>query len=251
MKDITSILRSIGLLDSEIKTYMAALEHGSQTALDLAKSTKLSRQAVYTAIESLIERGIMSSVMRGKKRFFAAEHPQKLLAYAKRHAVEMNDRVQDLERSLPELDLQIGGERPTVRMFEGKEGVRAIIVDMEESMPSPVNEITDFDALSKMISLEDLLPLKRKLDKTKTKVKGIYSGTPLSPVRPTVDRHYLPKEYKDFHSNISIYGDKVALVTFEGKMYSVIIESHILANTLRILHELALKGIIREASGKK
>lgn len=251
MKDIASILRSLGLLESEIKTYMTALEHGPQTALDLADKSKLSRQGVYTAIESLMERGIMSSVLRGKKRFYAAEHPDKLLAYAKRRATEMNERVQDLERSLPELELQIGGERPTVRMFEGKEGVRAIISDMEQSMPKEVQEMADFDALNKVLSKEDLLPLKRQIDKRKTRVKGIYAGTPSGPTRVNVDRFYLPKEYKNFHSNITIYGDKIALVTLEGKMYSVILESAVLANTLRILHELALKCAVKEAKKDK
>jgi len=70
MKDITPILKSLGLLDSEVKTYLASLENGPETVLDLAKLTKLSRQAVYSAIDALTERGLMSSALRGKKRYY-------------------------------------------------------------------------------------------------------------------------------------------------------------------------------------
>lgn len=240
MKDITPILHSLGLVDSEISTYLSALEHGPRPAQEIANDTKLSRQATYTAIESMVKRGLMTSVLHGKKRFYAAEHPEKLLTYAKRRVTEMTDRVQDLERSLPELELRIGGERPTVRVFEGKEGVRAIIEDIAVSKPKEAFEIADLNALIKVLSQEDLQPLRDLLSKRKTKVTGIYSGRTQGE-KENVNRYFLPKEYKDFRSNITIYGDKIAMVTFEGKMYSIIIESPILARTLKILHELALK----------
>src|SRR5512142_2814354 len=130
MKDIAPILKSLGLLDSEVKTYLKALENGPGTVLDLAKSTNLSRQAVYVAINSLTERGLMSSALRGKKRFYAAEHPSKLLEYAKRRNEEMKAQTQDLERLLPEIEMQAGGERPVVKLFEGREGLKAIIADL-------------------------------------------------------------------------------------------------------------------------
>ena len=238
MKDIAPILRSLGLLDSEIKTYMAALEKGPQTVIDLSKLTKLSRQATYVAIEGLTDRGLMSSSLRGKKRFFAAEHPDRLLAYAKRHETDMQERVKDLERSLPELELQIGGERPIVKVFDGKEGLRALITDIGITKPKKIHEITDLNAMYAVLSAEELKPVQEQALKGGAFIKGIYSGK-TGPPKSGIKRYALPADKSGFKTDMTIYSDKIALVTFEGQMHTIIIENHALAETFRILFELA------------
>lgn len=246
MKDITPILSSLGLLDSEIKTYLGALENGPSSAQDLAKINGLSRQATYVAIESLTKRGLMSSVMRGKKRFYAAESPEKLLTYAKQKEWELKQKVKDLEATLPELEMQAGGERPVVRMFEGKQGLRAIIKDKKKTKHDHLMEISDLDALYKVLTPEDLRTLRQGLDKRKVKIDGLYVGTPGKKVISTSHRTMISDEYAGFASDISIYGNKVSLTTFVGKMYSVIIESEPIAKGLEVLFELALKGAKKE-----
>jgi sugar-specific transcriptional regulator TrmB len=241
MKDITPILQSLGLLDSEIKTYLKALELGPSAAADLAKAAKLSRQAVYVAIESLTRRGLMSSVLRGKKRLYVSESPQKLLAYAKRRDSEMRERVRDLERLLPELELQSGGERPAVRMFEGKEGLRAIMSDVEESRPKTTIELADLEARNVILSPDDLKPFRNQLDRIGTKVRGLYAGAPES-LRKSTNAVFLPKELSGFKSDITLYGDKVALISFGGKMHSIIIESPLIVNAFKVLFDLAFRG---------
>ncbi len=241
MKDISPILKSLGLLDSEIKTYLKALENGPGTVLDLAKQTGLSRQAVYVAINALTERGLMSSALRGKKRFYAAEHPDKLLDYAKRRNTEMHEKLQDLERLLPELEMQVGGEKPTVKLFEGQEGYRAVISDMQSTRPKFTEEIADLEAMKKVVTPEMLRPLLNELKKVGTHVRGIYAGEPLGKTVSS-ERFFLPVKQGGFKSNITVYGNKIALVTFEGKMHSIVIESAALAKALRTLFTQALKG---------
>lgn len=240
MKDIVPILRSLGLLESEIKTYLAAIEKGPQTVLDLTKQTGLSRQATYVAIGSLTERGLMSSVMRVKKRFYTAEHPSRLLAYAKRRQSEMDTRVKDLERSLPELELQMGGERPVVKVLEGKEGVHAMMLDMMTVKPSVSYEITDLNAMQAILTSEDRRPLLEETRRGGIHIVGIYGGNPRPPSVDSVDQYVLPPERWGFKTNISIYANKVALITFEERMYTIMIENRAIANTLRHLFEIAI-----------
>jgi len=241
MKDISPILQSLGLLDSEIKTYLTSLENGPGTVLEIAKETKLSRQATYVAIESLTKRGLMSSLLRGKKRLYAAEPPAKLLAYAKRHDAEMHERVRDLESMLPELELRIGGERPVVRVFEGKEGLHAIIEDMRSTEFKTSTEIADLDALYKVLTADDLKTMRLELKRRGVKIKGLYAGIP-GPKIVEADRLSLPEKYSGFKADIGVYGNKIEMITFEGKMYSMIIESESLAKTLQILFDMALKN---------
>lgn len=245
MKDISPILQSLGLLDSEITTYLAALENGPGTVLEIVKSTKLSRQATYVAIDMLSKRGLMSSALRGKKRYYAAEHPEKLLAYAKRRDMEMHERVKDLERMLPELELQTGGERPVVRLFEGKEGLKAIIEDMKSTEFKKSVEIADLEALYKVLSPDDLKTMRTALQKRGVKIRGIYAGAP-GPKFVETDRIPLADEFSGFKADIGVYGNKVEMITFEGKLYSIIIESEALAKTLNILFELAFRGATKK-----
>ncbi len=241
MRDIKPILHSMGLLDSEIKVYLASFELGPNTAIDLAKKTKLSRQAVYVAIDTLTRHGLMTWVMQGKKRLYMAEPPQKLLSFAQSRAREMQQQVKDLENTLPELELQMGGERPVVRIYEGKEGIKAIIQDLNEAKLKEAYEITDVEAMYKVLSAEDLNDLKETAKNNKTQVSGFYSRSQ-RPEGLTPHQHLLEGANKDFRANIGIYGNRVAMVTFEGKLYSTLIESEALAKTMRILFKLALKG---------
>lgn len=241
MKNIQVILRSLGLLESDIKTYLAALQHGPQTVIDLSKQTKLSRQATYVAIEAMTERGLMASVLRGKKRYYSAEDPEKLLAYAKRREQVMEAQIKDLEDSLPELKLQLGGERPLVRMFEGKDGLRAYLSDVESSHPKEIDEIADLEAVNAALGAEDLGPIRKHHAKNQTKVRGLYTGIPRGEKPSNVERYSIPGHPSGLHTDIAIYGDKIALVTLEGKMFTVLIESPALARTLRHLFELAFE----------
>jgi predicted transcriptional regulator len=241
MKDIVPALRSLGLLESEIKTYLAALESGASTVVDLARATAISRQATYLAIESLASRGLMTSITHGKKRLYSAEPPARIAAYARRRLTELGEQLKDLERAIPELELRAGGERPTVKVYKGKEGILAIIEEMRRSRPSHTEEIADLEAMYRILSPKDLLPMREEMKRINTQVRGLYAGR-TSPKIVRSKRFALPEKYSGFKSNITIYGDKVALVTFEGKMYSVIIESKPLTHALGILFSLAYEN---------
>jgi sugar-specific transcriptional regulator TrmB len=240
MKDISPILKSLGFLDSEIKTYMAALQNGPGTVLDITKKTKLSRQATYTAIESLIVRGIMSTALVGKKRFYASERPDKLLAYARRHEEEVAEMVKDLSAAVPELELVAGGEKLMVRSFEGREGLKAFIDDVRITKPKDVYEIADLKAVSSIFNKDDLKPVQDELIKLGTKRHFIYSGDPFIE-KSAPNRYFLPPEVNGFKTDLIIYGDKIAFVTFEGKINTVIVESAALARTIKIVFNMALE----------
>lgn len=241
MKTIEAILRSIGFLESEIATYLASLHQGPSTVLELTKYTGLSRQATYVVIDGLTERGIMSSVMRGKKKYYVAEDPDKLLSYAQRKETEMKDRLADLEHMLPELKLKVGGEKPIVKLFEGKDGYRTVVEDIIASKSKTIEEIMDLEARASVISKDESAGILQHLRKAGVTLRGLYGGRPRTQV-VSGDRIYLPDEEGGFNACVAVYGEKVALFTYEGKMYSIMIENKALAQTIRILFSYAFKG---------
>lgn len=219
---------------------MSALKGGPSTVANLAKLATLSRQATYAAIETLSARGLMTNVTRGKKRFYASEPPKKLPLYAKRYKNDMDERIKDLESLIPELDLQTAGARPVMRLFEGKEALRAFVDEVVAAQPKRIDEITDRQAMKIILTDKDREPILQTIKKFGIKVRALYAGTP-ERHEAHVQAYYLPAELSGFKANISVYEDTVMIATFEGKIYTVVIENRSLARTFRTLFELAYR----------
>ncbi len=62
-------LQKIGFSDKEAAVYLASLELGPATILELAKKAKVKRPTVHVLVEGFIKRGLASSFEKGKKRF--------------------------------------------------------------------------------------------------------------------------------------------------------------------------------------
>lgn len=240
MKDLIAVLKSLGLQPSEIETYVAALRSGGTTVIDLAKLTGYTRQGVYLAIETLTKHGLMSSVQHGKRTVYAAEPPGKLLAYAKRREANMREQIEDLEKALPTLQMQIGGERPVVRMYEGKEGIKAYLAEITQQKPKQIDELADMDAVMSIMDSKELEPHQNAIKRMKTLVRGLYARSGPRPSLPP-ERVELPATHHGFKANVTIIGDTVCIMTLKGTMYTVIVEDKHVADAMRILFDGAYR----------
>lgn len=242
-------LQQLGLSDKEAKTYMAALELGSAAAQEIAKRAGLKRPTAYFAIEKLTELGLMSSFEKGKKRYFSAESPERLMALVgsqRRKAVVLEE---ELQRILPELNnlFRISGEKPRVRFFEGKEGIKAIQEDILKSKVRELEEIYPLDDFLKLFSAAERKPYILKRKRKKIKARAIYtSKTKNVPASPNAELRFVPYNKFPFSADIVIYGNKVAIATYKGKLMSVIIESREIAETLRLVFNLAWEAAVKK-----
>src|SRR3989338_2792915 len=92
--DLT-ILEEAGLTEKEAKLYLVLLEEGSSTTGPLIKRLGLHKATVYALLERLKERGLVSSVIRGRTQQFQATEPQLLLDQQQ----EREERLKELLRS--------------------------------------------------------------------------------------------------------------------------------------------------------
>lgn len=242
MKDISGILQALGFTDSESRIYLTALQAGPSTVIDLAALTNLSRQAVYVAIESLLERELITSSQQDKRNLFIAEHPEKLHAYAKRRELEFKRHVADLEEVVPELELSVHGEKPIVKLFEGKEGIRTILHDIFTSQEKRFIEIADLRAMADIFSVDENRAMMEEIATMECTFQCLYAGASFGD-KVFAERLSLPIEHHDFKSSMTIYGNKIAFVTFEGTLPSLLIESAPLAKLLRVLFALAFAKV--------
>lgn len=128
-------LKNLALSEKEAVVYLAALELGSSTIQEISGKSQISRSTAYEVIESLIKKGLMSALSKRKKKYFFAEKPERLTTLIDIKEKEFKRRKQELKAILPELKELAGlsRERPRIRIYEGKQGVRRIQEDLLRS----------------------------------------------------------------------------------------------------------------------
>lgn len=117
------ILESAGLSKNEIKVYLALLRLRSALAGEIAKKSGVHRRNVYDALEKLIEKGLVSYLMHGTRRYFQAEDPKRLVDI-------MKSREEQIKSLLPELRKRYEGKkREEAKIFRGRAGLKTVLDD--------------------------------------------------------------------------------------------------------------------------
>jgi sugar-specific transcriptional regulator TrmB len=237
-KDIEKLLESIGLLPSESKIYLSALQTGSETVQNIAKAAGISRTATYDAIESLKQRGLMTTMQKGKKMFYAAEDPDRLVSYLKEEQQRLDSKISEVMHSVDALRMIAGGSRPKVRVYEGKEALFAFFSLLEQSKPKELLEVTNVDDVYNHIDEKTLLAARKAYKWTVKKLRILHKGELRNPRKGSEFRE-LSKEWGEFHGNFSVFGDYVVFASYIGTMTIVVLESELFANSMRTFFNLA------------
>lgn len=118
-------LRSIGLTDGEIKVYKAVLKLGLSTTGKIIKETNLQSSSTYHILDSLIEKGILSSEIKNNRRYFFAVSPKRLVDFIDDKKKKIEREREDILGILPALNLlqNSGKEDQQVLIFEGWDGM--------------------------------------------------------------------------------------------------------------------------------
>lgn len=235
-------LKDIGLAEKEAKVYLAAMDLGPATAKQIAQKANVNRATTYVQIESLMEKGLMSSFDKGKKTFFNAESPEHLFRLIEKQKNETVEKEKILKETLGKLKsvFEYSGERPRVRFFEGKEGLKMMQNDFLKTKDKKIEIMYHRDIIEKIFSEDERkLYYQQRINK-KIYARSLYTGKKgKSEASLLTTRFWLPEEKFPISSDITIYGDKIAFVAFEGKPIGIIIESKTITNTLRAIFNLS------------
>ena len=239
-------LQHLGLSDKEAAVYMASLELGSDTVQEIAKRAEVKRANTYAVIEKLMNKGLMSSVEKGKKTLYQVEDPKQLLRLIEEQEGDIKKKEQEFKKHLPELEtlFDIAEEKPKVRYFEGKEGLIAIREDYFKAKNKEVLGFFAIDEEKNVFSEQEMKEASLNRKKRKINIKLIYTDNKLS-LKPKSDlsmRRFIPKNKFPLSSTFIIYDNKVGIVSLKGKLIGVIIENKEIANTLRSIFNLAWDG---------
>ncbi len=246
-------LQDFGLSEKEAKVYLASLEVGRATADQLAKQAKVNRSTTYVQMESLMKKGLMSTYVKGKKTYFAPESPEYLEQILQRKRSNLESTALELKKKLPDLVrlYDSAGERPFVRFFDGKDGITAM---REETLQLPRGEtfyvMYSYDALRSLYSSEEIQDFSERREKKGLKIKLLYTRKDgkFDPKNIAVDteRRFFSHEKLGLDTDFFIYGDKVALMALKGKVFGIVIESAVIADSFRTIFERLWEGAEEE-----
>jgi sugar-specific transcriptional regulator TrmB len=237
-------LNNLDLFEKEAIVYLASLELGPGTIQEIAKKSQISRSTAYEVIESLMKKGLMSSLTKGNKKYFSAERPEKLMNLIDIKETELKTKKKELKAILPDLQelAKLSTGQPKIKFYEGKQGIRRIQEDILKTK--------DLKSIEEFIPLDDahrLFPahprdhrhmMKRKIKIPERVIYTSRNGAVLSYKRESIEARFIPIEQFPFHTEITIYADKVAMVSFGRKLIGIVIESEDIANTLRSMFNL-------------
>jgi sugar-specific transcriptional regulator TrmB len=124
-EQLFKILTDTGLSGHEARVYLAALSLGPTTILQISRESGVKRTTIYSTIESLKQKGLISIEPRGFKQVYVAEDPAKL-------ELVFESRRQTLYDKLPELSAlyNLQGGESVVKYYEGLESVKNIYESM-------------------------------------------------------------------------------------------------------------------------
>src|SRR3989344_5016411 len=128
----TDALRKIGLTENEIKIYLNLLKTGLSTAYDIGKKTGIYRVHVYDKLEQLMDKGLVTHVYMGAKKYFQATHPSKIKQYLEDKKHELTNEEHEVNKIIPELEamMNIPKEDTFVEVFRGLEGIKYFLKDI-------------------------------------------------------------------------------------------------------------------------
>lgn len=235
--EIKHVLEQFGLKDKKADIYLAVLELGISTVIEISKKTGVKRTTCYDILLDLISMRLISETFKGKKRLFAGEDPEKI-----KKDLENKERL--FSDILPQLKSihNISGVKPKVRFYEGKEGLKDIYSDTLKYS----GEILAFASEDAMRVLgkewaEDYL--EKRVDKG-IHVRAVAPDTNIIREYVSKDREHLrvsklvnPEKYP-FSIEINMYGhQKVALMSSREVM-GLIIEGGEVCKTMKSIFEL-------------
>ncbi|MBT5338059.1 hypothetical protein HN858_03675 [Candidatus Falkowbacteria bacterium] len=205
-------LQEFGLSDKESRVYLAALELGTSTIQELSQKSNVNRATTYIQVETLLKRGLLSTVDKNKKSVFIAERPDRLLSILDEQKQKIENKHDKIKKLIPDFEAlyNVIGDRPRVRFFEGSVGVDAWRQDVYKFGPSQLDMILplveDFDEKSQDTSfLEKILTRVQAVRLLVPEEKRQFMNKILTSENLLVKYHKLV----DFRAEMIIYSNKV------------------------------------------
>jgi len=146
--DIKEKLMDFGFSKNEVDIYIALIDYGTLKVGKIVKITGIQKSSCYLAINSLIHKGIITSIKKGNVAHFNAENPKNIIDY-------IDERKNRIEGSISELEERFKSQnkvKGSVSHFVGEKGIKSIFNDI-------LRDGEDNDVFGSEGQLSDRMPI--------------------------------------------------------------------------------------------
>lgn len=249
------ILYEAGLTKSEIIIYTFLVKNNPNTPPRLAELASESRTNTYKLLDSLEEKGLVSRDETQKKLRYWANNPSVLLDSLKKQRDSLAATEQKFRHLLPELmnEYTKSTQQPTIRHYIGRDGIKKVFAEQLQTAEPIVyirnNSDINFFGYDFMAQVRESAAA-YNIPRT--------SISPLSSlVRPdwkqrqkTTNQTRIWFEQSNYTAPVewSVFGNKVAAISYGDEAVSMIIESEQIAESMRQLLTLLACKLKRDPS---
>ncbi|MBP9748478.1 MAG: hypothetical protein KBD17_02550 [Candidatus Pacebacteria bacterium] len=239
-------LVNFGLSTKEAGVYIAILELGKGTVTEISRKAGINRTTGYDILNSLSNKKIVSVSGHEPKQEYVAEPPSSIVAYLKREAANLSEQIKKSEEMIDDLTLLHSiKNRPKIRFYEGKDGLKNVYEDTLTSTETIL-------AYASVEDVHDTLPgyfpayYKRRAQKN-IKIRAIFPHTSEAlklKARDEEERRetmLVPADKYNFSPEINIYDNKIMIASWREKL-GITIESQEIADAMKKIYELAWIG---------
>ncbi len=236
-------LQEIGLSEDESIIYSCLLKFPKMTISEIARATNKKRTTCYQYIDLLLSKDFVVRVPVGKRMFYSAVSPQKVLATTKKRYSAFESAVEEMSKQYEE-----STHKPKLMFYEGKREIKNIYDDLFKTIgdvysifpPSAFfenfteNEYNEFDSSISQYAL-----------KSRDLIVGDKYFKQVEQIRQKngIQNKITKKLPESFKSNVDmlIYNNKVALISLRD-LSALVIESKDIADLFKNIHNTIWKS---------
>ena len=235
------VLYQLGLTKSEVKVYITLLELGSSTTGPIMDKAKVSSSKIYGILGRLIEKGLVSFIIKSKTKYYRASSPESLLDYVNEKEDEIRNQKQQVKNMIPELKLKqkLLENKQEAQIYMGWKGLMNAFNFILEDLKNGDEYIAFSQAQREEDSKEVKLffiQYQRKREEKKLKVKLIADKS-----QKNVFNNEPYKKFKNFNvkyienspPGIVISRNNIFISTFEIIPVGVVITSKEISDSFR------------------
>ena len=243
MQHLIKELAHFGLSADEAKAYLASLELGPATILEISRKTGLNRTTLYAIVHQLVEKRFIATAPHGKRILFTAESPEKLEVFFKERLAMFSDVLPEL------ISLSKNGiVKPKMRYYDGLEGIKTIYRNSVKSIDPVLYSFCGIERLS--TRSKELIVFWEK-EYIPAREKSGHFGRLIIPdnaegrawkAKDAVSNRecrLVPASQYNFEGEVLLYDDTVAFISYtEDEEFALSLESKAIAKTLKMIWQI-------------
>jgi len=218
--DLTKELENIGLTGGEVKVYLSLLELETSTTGPIFKKAKVPESKIYSILEKLQEKGLVSFVIKNNVKHYSATMPDNLIDFIEEKRQTLQDQKEKIKNEIiPKIEAKkkTPQNKTSATVYEGMKGIKSAFTYMLSRLKKG-DEYFVFSLSEDLIkprAIHFFQDFHKKRAAKKVKVNFIAEDK----IKKTLQKHYVYPLMKRKYSKTSL---PVGTLIFNGHVMTMV-----------------------------